>query len=326
MDLKKPFHLANKRLKAFKRRRKPAAVILMYHRISDVALEPNWLAVSPRNFAQHLEHIRQAYHPIRLLDLVDAIQSRSIPRRAVTVTFDDGYRDNFTQALPLLETAQIPATVFVTAGSIGSTKEFWWDELSRMILAPPNVPPTLSLQIQGRHSTWNTASPEQRQAAYSALKEVTKPLPAATQDNILTDLARWSGLKRELRDDYRTMTAAELQQLVQSDYIDLGAHTMTHPLLPTLSPEAQYSEIVNSSRCLEALVNQPISTFAYPNGDSNGETLKIVEEAGFRAACTTLPGCVHSDDNLFLLRRCGVNDWGIETFKRNLATFFYGND
>jgi peptidoglycan/xylan/chitin deacetylase (PgdA/CDA1 family) len=322
MDPKTPFRLIKKSIKMIPKRRQRAAVVLMYHRISDEAHEPNWLAVSPSNFEQHLIHIRQAYRPISLLDLAEAVQDGAIPPRSVVVTFDDGYANNCTRALPLLEAAQVPATTFVTAGHVNSSREFWWDELSQLILAAPAVPPTLSLQIQGRNFIYNTATTEQRQDVYVHLTDMMKPLPAAVQNRVLNNLARWSGLKRKVRKDYRVMTTAELKQLSQSKYVDIGAHTMNHPILPTLPPEAQYDEIVNSRRWLQATLDQPVLTFAYPNGDFAHETTKIVEVAGFRTACITVTGRVKPGDDLFRLRRCAVNDWDKETFKHNLEAAF----
>src|SRR3954462_6044345 len=92
----------------------PAAVILMYHRISNTSVEPNWLAVSPANFSEHMQYLRQAFQPIRLTDLVEGIQNHSLPARSVVITFDDGYTDNLTHAVPILESTNIQATIFVT--------------------------------------------------------------------------------------------------------------------------------------------------------------------------------------------------------------------
>jgi len=270
-----------------------------------------------------MDLIRTAYLPMRLLDLVQAIKSRSIPKKAVVVTFDDGYADNFTRALPILEAAQIPATVFVAAGHIDSKSEFWWDELSRLILAPPTLPPTLSLNLEGECYTISTESMEQRRAAYAMLDEVIKPRPADIQNSVLEAIARWSGHNRILRDEYRTMTNAELKQLANSKFIEIGAHTMNHPILPTLSPAVQREEVVNSRRCLQEILNQPIKSFAYPNGDFSDTTVDIVETAGFSASCTTMRGCVVPQDNPLKLRRFAVNDWNIGTFRRNLESYFF---
>jgi peptidoglycan/xylan/chitin deacetylase (PgdA/CDA1 family) len=295
----------------------------MYHRISDEFIEPNWLAVSPSQFTRQLEFIQQNYRPMHLTELVDALQQRSLPRRAIVITFDDGYCDNFQQALPLLETAKVPATVFVTSGHIGSRREFWWDELKRLVLFPTSVPGHLSLSICGQDYGWSTASLKDRQAAHEALQNLLRPLPPDEQDKVLDHLAGWAGLERNvLRPAYRTMTTAELTELAKSKFIEIGAHTVNHPILPAVSIETQRPEICESRSQLEMFLGQPVLTFAYPNGDFTTETAQVVKEAGFKAACTTMDGYVTAGDNLFQLRRCAVNNWVMATFKEKLAYFF----
>jgi peptidoglycan/xylan/chitin deacetylase (PgdA/CDA1 family) len=87
--------------------------------------------------------------PIPLQQLVEALQEGKVPARAVVVTFDDGYPDNLHEAMPLLERYDISATMFVTAGQLGSQREPWWDELDRLLLQPGILPPKLRLNING---------------------------------------------------------------------------------------------------------------------------------------------------------------------------------
>src|SRR5262245_38128283 len=110
------------------------AVILMYHRIADVPLAPWSMCVAPEHFAAHLLMLRQYAIPMSLNQLAHAYHAGNLPQRAVAITFDDGYADNLHHAKPLLERYGIPATVFVTTGYVGSTREFWWDELERVLL------------------------------------------------------------------------------------------------------------------------------------------------------------------------------------------------
>ena len=111
------------------------AVILLYHRVADLPSDPQLMAVTPRHFAEHLEVIRQSCRPLRLHDLGEAL-----PDRSVVVTFDDGYADNLHHAKPLLAAHDVPATVFVTSGYVGSDREFWWDDLERILLETPSLP------------------------------------------------------------------------------------------------------------------------------------------------------------------------------------------
>lgn len=298
------------------------ALILMYHRIAEETLTPNWLAVSPGNFDSHLSYLQKHCQPLHLLALVEALQKGAIPHRAVVVTFDDGYRDNLTQALPLLAAAKVPATIFVTTGFLDNQREFWWDDLARLLQSPGDIPPTLTLAVQGRTYQWDTATNKGRQAARLELDTLLAPLPEATKEELLAELARWSGLSRDVRPAYRTMTVAELTELVQSPLIAIGAHTVNHPLLSTLPCAEQAIEITESGRALAKLLGRPVQTFAYPNGDFTNETAQLVKSSGFCAACTTKAGYVQPGDDPFCLRRYGVNDWDAQTFAQKIEAWF----
>ena len=300
----------------------PSAIILMYHRISDTYNEPNWLAVSPNNFARQLAYIKREYHPISLTELVTAVRSGSIPNKAVVITFDDGYKDNFTNAFPLLESMQIPATIFVVTGYIDNQREFWWDELSNIIMADTVIPAELSITVQGRLHSWQTETVEQRLAAHIALQEIIKYQSPVEKDRILAELSQWSGIKPTVRDEYRTMNHNELQEIASSKYVELGAHTQNHPILSTLTVNEQHREIVNSRLELEEIIGQTVRTFAYPNGDFTAETVGILRDAGFESAVTTKDGCLHGGEDLLQLNRCAVNNWRIEEFEQKLTYYF----
>jgi peptidoglycan/xylan/chitin deacetylase (PgdA/CDA1 family) len=306
-----------------KRQFKPGeAVILMYHRITDLNSDPFHLAVSPAHFAQHLEYIQHTCRPMRLLDLVEAVQHGSLPPRTVVITFDDGYVDNLSQACPLLESAQIPWALFVTTSGIDSQREFWWDALEQVLLSSNNLPDRLQLCIQGQEYEWPTTTREQRQLACYAIHKLIQPLTEVEHDQILTNLAKWAEQEQVRRPEYRSMTAAELIQLARNEFVQVGAHTITHPLLSSLSPDEQYNEIVGSRQKLETTLGYPIHALSYPYGDFNNKTAGIVAAAGFRAALTIIPNRIEAGDDPFLLGRFEVNNWGINEFKHQLETFF----
>jgi peptidoglycan/xylan/chitin deacetylase (PgdA/CDA1 family) len=308
-----------------RRQFRPGAVVLLYHRVVSLPADPHSLAVSPSRFAQHLQYINQTCHPMRLVDLVEAVKQRSIPHRAAAITFDDGYSDNFIGAYPLLKSAGIPATIFVTSEQIGSPCEFWWDDLERLLLLPEHLPEHLQICIDGIEYERRLNSPDARQRAYQELHKHLKPLAAYARNKILDELTSWADLEPEGRIDYRAVTASELVELAQSEYIDIGAHTRTHPKLSALSVDAQYAEIVGGRQRLETIIGGQVATFAYPYGtsqDFTDETTEIVRAAGFMAACTTTPGSLEAGDDLFRLRRCPIFDWPLETFKQQLELCF----
>jgi peptidoglycan/xylan/chitin deacetylase (PgdA/CDA1 family) len=126
----------------------------MYHAVAEGCTDPWSLCVSPQRFARQLEVLRKHAQPTRLQQLVAAFHGGEISRRAVIVTFDDGYADNLFSAKPLLESFDIPATVFLTAGYIGDSREFWWDELDKLLLQPGTIPKILRLSVNGIPHQW----------------------------------------------------------------------------------------------------------------------------------------------------------------------------
>ncbi len=131
------------------------ALILLYHRVAESNSDPWSLAVKPAHFAEHLEVIKKRARVLSVEELVAAVAANKLPRRAVVITFDDGYADNLLNARPLLEKNDSPATVFVTTGFAGSDREFWWDELDKLFLQPGALPSSLHLTINRKDYRWD---------------------------------------------------------------------------------------------------------------------------------------------------------------------------
>jgi peptidoglycan/xylan/chitin deacetylase (PgdA/CDA1 family) len=315
-----------KAYRTLQRQFRPGAVILMYHRVANLATDHHALAVTPEHFAAHLSYLSATCQPMRLLDLIDALQQHALPKRAVAITFDDGYVDNYQQAYPLLKKARLPATIFVTAGMLDGVREFWWDDLERLLLLPAQLPNELQISINGQTYAWPTGSMTDRRKMHEAVYWLVRPLPHNAREKVLNDLADWASMTQTGRPDYRAVTTSELMTLAQSDLIEIGGHTLHHPQLSSLSPDMQTSEIVGGCQRLEMILERTVQSFAYPYGDFSETTAAIVCAAGFRTACTTRHGSIESGNDLFQLRRCAVSDWDITTFKQKLDSFFVARD
>jgi peptidoglycan/xylan/chitin deacetylase (PgdA/CDA1 family) len=201
-----------------------------------------------------------------------------LPDRSVVVTFDDGYVDNLQNAKPLLKRYDVPATVFVTAGLIGEEREFWWDELDRLLLQPGTLPARLSLDVKGESYQWElgeaahyseddfqryrrwrayTKAPGPRHRLYRSLWELL---------NVLDELQTWAGAESAGRSTHRSLSLEEVAALARGKLIEVGAHTMTHPALSALPVASQREEIQRSKARLEDILGQPVTSFAYPYG------------------------------------------------------------
>ena len=246
--------------RSLRRHFRPGAIILMYHRIVDLASDP--YCVAPCTFAQHLEYLQRMCQPMRLLDMVNALQHGKLPERAVVITFDDGFTETLYQAHPLLACAQIPATVFVIAGDIDRPPRSWEDRLEQVLIHTPSVPSQLQLSVRGEEYRWSTGDIEQRQRVHTAICQLLWPLKTAERLDVVNDLATWAGLYGNEHPSYCAMTSAELMRLARDGLVELGAHTLTHPILSALPADAQQAEIVSSREILEAIIGKPVLTIS----------------------------------------------------------------
>jgi peptidoglycan/xylan/chitin deacetylase (PgdA/CDA1 family) len=316
----------------------PPPLILMYHRIADDAIDPWRLCVSPVRFAAQMEWIGRHRRPMRLRELVDALAQGRCPRKAVVVSFDDGYRDNLQAALPVLERCEVPATVFCTAGAIGDEQGFWWDRLAALLLRPERLPNALLLDLGGppqrielgpavdhdraqraadRQRGSDDAMTSPRLAFYREVWALLRPLTDTQREASIEGIARWCAAERSaVPDAPATLTPDETRALAASAWIEIGAHSVTHAALSTLDADAQRAEIMQSKAQLEALTGRAVTSFAYPFGNQGAETAALVREAGFRAACTTEAAAVHAAADPFQLPRLAVGDWDEATFAR----------
>jgi peptidoglycan/xylan/chitin deacetylase (PgdA/CDA1 family) len=303
-------------------------IILMYHRIAEVAVDPWGLSVSPANFAAQLEVLRRVATPLRLRDLPIGPAERSTRRNAVVVTFDDGYVDAL-HAESLLKAHDIPATLFVTTGNIGTNREFWWDRLSRILLSPGELPASLELTIgsQARHWRLGAAAASSadarhpdgaRHAFHREIWEVLLRTSAEEREELVSRLGAWAGDRGAPSDEARTLTADEIESLDRGGLMEIGAHTVRHPQLPALPAGAQRREITQSRDTLTSIVGHPITSFSYPHGEYDRTTVKLVKEAGFSRACTVEEANVRLRGDPLRLPRYGVRDWPGDRFEERL--------
>ncbi|WP_404783344.1 polysaccharide deacetylase family protein [Altericista sp. CCNU0014] len=314
-------------------------LILMYHRIGEPDMDPWSLRVTPAQFSEHLQILRQQTHPMSLHQLARAHRTGNIPERACVVTFDDGYANNFYLAKPLLEAQDIPATVFVTTGYADWSREFWWDELEQILLRPGILPPTLELEIDGIFHQWHltqaadygeadyrrdrsiealAAVPGSRLAFYRQVWQALQPLAAAERQQHLDSLQNWAQVQSLLRPSHRPMTVAELNALEAGGLVTVGAHTVHHPLLSHQTTAQQRTEICESKSFLEDALGHEVSTFAYPFGVYDKRTPELLQDAGFDCACSTVEETVWHRSDRFQLPRFAVRGCSGETFERQL--------
>jgi peptidoglycan/xylan/chitin deacetylase (PgdA/CDA1 family) len=327
--------------------RRNAGLILLYHRIAELGSDPQLLAVTPHHFGQHLEVLRDYGTPVSLGEMLEAGRAGRLPRRAIAVTFDDGYADNVDCGNPLLARYGIPATLLVTTAYLGQAREFWWDDLERLLLLPGRLPDTLRLRIgpavhewrldeagvyseeeYRRNSGWNVElahDPSPRHTVYRALCRLLRDVRAEERDAVLDDVSRVSNVTATGRPTHRVLSNDGLARVVAGRGMDAGAHSTTHPALSALSVAAQWCEIAESKARVQEITGREATGFSYPFGgraDYTPATVALVREAGFILACSNVGGLVRPRSDCFQLPRVLIRDWDAETFAGRLAGWF----
>ena len=322
------------------------ALILLYHRVAKLRTDPWGLAVTPRRFAEHLEVLRERANPVQLGELTRTLGDGGLPDRSVVVTFDDGYLDNLLNAKPLLERYEVPATVFVASGFIGQEREFWWDELDRLLLQPGTLPERVQLSVDSETYDWElgeaaeytredfqvhrgwkawTGSQTPRQQLYTALYDLLRPLGAAERRRKFAEVRAWRVDGPGRRPRHRPLSVEEIGRLREGGLVEVGAHTVNHPLLSEVPTAVQRREISQSKARLEEILGHDVSSFAYPYGktaDYGAETVDLVRRAGFACACSTVTDVVRRSSDPFQLPRFWVRNCSGERLATQLEKWF----
>ena len=323
------------------RRLFPGSLILLYHRVADPESDPWSLCVSPRHFAEHLEVLRDQKVPV---PLARHREGRAGPSsRRVALTFDDGYADNLHAAKPLLERFDVPATVFVVTGDLGGTFEFWWDELEGLLLQPGTLPETLRLEIDGAGREW-TLGPDgrlgeddwrrwrgwhaeeggalsARHALFLDLYPILYGVAPEQREDLLAELRAWAGSEEQGRSSHRRLRPDEVVELAEGGLVEIGAHSVVHSDLTTLSPTRERLEIRESRAYLRELTGGALGSFSYPHGGHDADTVAVVRDAGFERACCSRRHVVRRRTDPYALPRVTVPDCDGDAFAALLWSY-----
>jgi peptidoglycan/xylan/chitin deacetylase (PgdA/CDA1 family) len=295
-------------------------VILLYHRVNTLPPGPHFLSVTPDNFRGQLLFLKKNFDIVRFDE-----DWSGLKKPAVVITFDDSYADNLFEALPVLEEVVVPATFFVSTSIIGTTKEFWWDELERIVLGDWPFSGRFELVDSNFGRVWTTGSVSRRNRLYRDIYPLMKKIDPARRHSWLTQLRRWAQAGEELRESNRAMTVEELRRLGQSPWVTMGAHTVSHPQLSSLPAAEQRKEIEDSKKQLESWLGREVTVFSYPFGgrrDYTRETVDVCRESGFAKAAAAFHGQAHKWTDPFQIPRQPIRNWSVSLFSRQLKRFW----
>lgn len=278
--------------------------VLLYHRVLEDVHENTWgIAVSKNNFEQQIKYISQHYQVLNYGDNWDGVSKPS-----VVITFDDGYVDNFINALPILQKYNVPAIIFISTGNIGTECLFWWDRLERVFA---NVSEKGSIFVKGQFVS-------NVKTAHSMLIK----MPVFERNEVLTEMEKRYRINFHSVEEDRTVSVEELKELAASDLITIGAHTVSHVSLSDIPKDEQLYEIKESVRFLENNTGKEIKYFSYPFGNYNDETLTIMRQEGITRVSTVVAGLVDDADSTAIPRNV-VHNIGIKDFVKFIKRIFF---
>jgi len=256
--------------------------VVVYHRISPEKDSWSFETLSPQSFERQIERFRQNHEILSLDRLVQCLRGeKPLPKRGVVITFDDGYKDNYLYAYPILRRLRVPATVFLVTGHISTNKMFWWDKVGYLV--QHTTAKRLKLDELGSYSL--EAGLDRSYVRLMIINKL-KNLPEQRKEFLVDRLADISRV--EIPEDLGKeliLSWEEVREMSRNG-IDLGAHSVTHPIMTHMSLSQARWEIKQSRESIDEKVGKEVSLFAYPDGDFTAEIAKLAKECGFAAAVT----------------------------------------
>lgn len=295
----------------------PSALILMYHRVLDIrslrGLMQEGMYVDVKTFEMHVEYLKRRYDIVSLESCLKTLRNREKPERPFCcITFDDGWKDFYDNAFPVLEKHDAVATVFLPTEFIGTDESFWTDRLGRIVVelgkkgrdreaADPAEP--MIGTISGL-----TGSP---MARFEAAIRMLKPLPASRIRDINDNFFGRLGIPRD-GSERSFLSWEEVRAMKESGVVRFGSHTRNHVILTTVDEKTVFEELTRSKEKLleKGAVSESFIPFSYPNGDHTDRIVEMVERAGYSMAVTTMRGrnrYMAGPVDVFRLERVGIH-------------------
>lgn len=300
---------------------RPFALVLNYHRIGvpttrDQRLLPA-MFVSPRSFERHLRYLAANYNVVTMRQLMDMKggATRSV-RPFCAITFDDGWRDNYDVALPLLRKYGLPATIFISTDFIGTQRAPWFYDLVRFLVKLSDLLEcgketcaSLSAQpLPKQILKWGALPTADRLSGIERTLETLKRLPMSEVTSAASTLFGLIQRHSEGEDSQRAMLSWDDVREMQKCGIEIGSHGMTHSILTQIHDTLLEKEIAGSKAVLERELQETIVGFSYPNGDYTEHIAALLHKSGYTYACTIKPGSVDLDMPPFQIKRLLLHD------------------
>ncbi len=285
-----PFRFANRN----------KALVVTYHRFTQTE-EP--LSTSARAFNEQVAYLAEHYRIVPLSDLAKYLSSgRRLPPGVAAITIDDGYSDAYEIAYPILRRYDVPAAIFVVTGFVDRTNWLWTDKLRYLALNAKGGVVEATVNHFGLPVALGDSA--SRLEVANHINSVLKAIPNSEKEEAIGRIAASLGVQLPSAppSEFSALTWDQVREMDTAG-IEIGSHTVTHPILTNITPERLRLELCQSRLRLEEMLCRKVELFCYPNGDYDLSVQSEVERAGYKCAATSRPGFNDSYTSPLLLKR-----------------------
>jgi len=256
-------------------------------------------------FDKQVGYLTKKYNIISIDEAINKIKKNSIQGNEIVITFDDGYKNNYTEAFPILKKYNKKATIFLISSRIDSDKYAWYDIIE--IFFKEYKKNNYTLKIESKNYTFYTSNENQKINTINTLKEILKNISNIDREKIVKKLSEnLHSYKSEYKKKFSFITWKEAREMLKT--INFGAHSVTHPILTKCSKSKVEMEIMKSQETIQEKLKTVVDGFCFPNGDYDDNIINILKEKKYNYACSTKNGGCYANDDVFKLNRIGIGE------------------
>ena len=296
-------------------------LVLMYHEVKEDNIEiESWTVVKQSEFEKQMFYLMEYFTIISLDEAIKLVNTdKHLDKNYIVVTFDDGYSGNYDVVYPFIKKHNIPITIYVATKACNENKLYWYDEIINILQEKKDYFIDISKFNNKTYYIKSNNTGENKWVIIQELLEDLKKLKPDVRDSaaeaILLQLCDIDNSVRK----YRHLTIDEINELSNSPFVTIGAHSHCHNILPNIPSDIAINSILKSKHLLEKWVSEPVTHFSYPNGDYDENIVDMVIRSGFKSSVTTRPDFWRINDSLFEIPRLGIGRYdSFEKFKYSL--------
>ncbi len=261
--------------------------VLMYHGVvRDNVFFNSWMMVRESEFARQMAYIKRHYHVLTISEILTndgRISSFKDARPRAVITFDDGYRNNYTNAFPILRRLGLPAVIFLATDYLKSAKLFWFDRVIYSLQKSACQVLNISIGMYRMPS----GPPEKRWNAINRILTDLKLEAHDKREKLTEEIEEVCGVKYEGQGELDIMNWKEVEEMSRSGLVEFGSHAHRHEILTQLTPDQVRQSVCVSVRIIKEHTGQDQVGFSFPNGNYNPSIIEVLKTCGIKYAVTT---------------------------------------